>query len=211
MGNLLRIDGPVMEFLGKITDIMIVNVLTLLCCIPVITIGASYTAMYSVLLKIYRNQTSNVVKDFFHAFRKNFGIGTAIWIIYFIILVLLGWDLYLIYASVVIVGDVLKYLLYAVVFLVLISTTWVFVLLSRYENSVGQTIKNSFFVGIRFLLRSIVMLSLTLLPWVILLVFPGAFPVVLLLGVAATGYFQTMLFQKIFIKLESSSHEENPG
>jgi uncharacterized membrane protein YesL len=102
-------------------------------------------------------------------------------------------------------------LLYAVVFLVLISTTWVFVLLSRYENSVGQTIKNSFFVGIRFLLRSIVMLSLTLLPWVILLVFPGAFPVVLLLGVAATGYFQTMLFQKIFIKLESSSHEENPG
>ena len=51
MGKLFNIDSPVMRFLGKVADLMILNLVTLLCCIPVVTIGASLTAMHYVLLK----------------------------------------------------------------------------------------------------------------------------------------------------------------
>ena len=43
MGKLFNIDSPVMRFLGKVADLMILNLVTLLCCIPVVTIGASLT------------------------------------------------------------------------------------------------------------------------------------------------------------------------
>ena len=58
MGKLFNIDSPVMRFLGKVADLMILNLVTLLCCIPVVTIGASLTAMHYVLLKMVRNEES---------------------------------------------------------------------------------------------------------------------------------------------------------
>ena len=73
MGKLFNIDSPVMRFLGKVADLMILNLVTLLCCIPVVTIGASLTAMHYVLLKMVRNEESYIVRSIF----KSFKIGRA--------------------------------------------------------------------------------------------------------------------------------------
>ena len=68
----MSIDGPVMRFLGKVADMMILNLLVLFCSIPIITMGAALTAMHYVALKVVRNEESYITKDFFKSFKMNF-------------------------------------------------------------------------------------------------------------------------------------------
>ena len=72
MGSFFSLDSPLMRFLSRLSDIFILNVLFLLCCIPVVTIGASATALYTVTLKMARNEESYITKGFFKAFKSNF-------------------------------------------------------------------------------------------------------------------------------------------
>ena len=75
MKQLFSIDGPVMGFMGQLTDMIFLSLLWLMCCIPVVTIGTSTSAMYYVALKMARGELSGVAKAFFHAFKDNFGAG----------------------------------------------------------------------------------------------------------------------------------------
>ena len=54
--NLLNYDSPLIQFLNKVTDLFILNLLCLICCIPVITIGAALTAKYDVAMRIVRKE-----------------------------------------------------------------------------------------------------------------------------------------------------------
>ena len=54
--DFLKIDSPFMKFLGTMADLMILNMLTVLCCVPIVTAGASFTAMHYVLQKLVRGE-----------------------------------------------------------------------------------------------------------------------------------------------------------
>ena len=69
MKGIFDFNNPVMSFLSKLADLMILNVLTIICCVPIVTVGASLSSMYYVLLRLRNEETSFVTKDFFHAFR----------------------------------------------------------------------------------------------------------------------------------------------
>ena len=56
MGSFFNMDSPVMRFLSRLCDLMILNILCLICCIPIVTIGASITALYSVTLKMVKGE-----------------------------------------------------------------------------------------------------------------------------------------------------------
>ena len=81
MSGLLNLDGPVMQFITKIVYSVYLNILWFICCLPIVTIGASTTALYYVSLKIVKNEEGNLTKAFFHSFKENFRQGTAIWLI----------------------------------------------------------------------------------------------------------------------------------
>ena len=76
MNGFFNMDSPVMRFLSRVCDLMILNLLCLICCIPIITIGASITALYSVTLKMVKGEETYIVKGFFHALKQNFKIST---------------------------------------------------------------------------------------------------------------------------------------
>ncbi len=99
MGKLFNIDSPVMRFLGKVADLMILNLVTLVCCIPIVTIGASLTAMHYVLLKMVRDRECYIVRSFFKSFKANFKQATVIWLIILLVLVIFAADLRIINAS----------------------------------------------------------------------------------------------------------------
>ena len=96
MGRIFDMDSPVMRFLGRLADLMILNLVTLLCCLPVVTIGASLTAMHYVLLKMVRNEESYIVRSFFKSFKQNFKQATVIWLIILLFLVIFGADIMII-------------------------------------------------------------------------------------------------------------------
>ena len=72
--------SPFQGFLNKVTDLLILNLVTLLLCLPVITAGAALTAMHYVLLKMVRGEEGYIVKSFFRAFKREFRQATVMWV-----------------------------------------------------------------------------------------------------------------------------------
>lgn len=93
---MLRYDGPVIEFLSKAGDIIILNLLWLICCIPVITIGPATIAAHYVALKFVRNEGTSVVQMFLKSFRGNLRQGVGMGIMSLALGMILGMDLWLI-------------------------------------------------------------------------------------------------------------------
>ena len=81
MSSFFNMDSPIMRFLSRVCDLIILNLLTIVCCIPVFTAGASITALFSVTLKMVKGEESYIVRGFFKGFKENFKQSTIIWII----------------------------------------------------------------------------------------------------------------------------------
>ena len=77
----INLDGPILTALTRIFDVLVATVLFVLCCLPVVTIGASTAAMYDVMLCIAGDGCSSVARRFFGAFRDNFKQATGLWLI----------------------------------------------------------------------------------------------------------------------------------
>lgn len=209
MGNLFHIDNPVMVFLSKAADLMILNLLTLVCSIPIFTIGASFSAMHYALLRLRRDESTYVTKDFFHAFRKNFKDATALWGCYFLAGAFLALDGYLVLRTGIVFANTIKYLLVGVAVLLAISMSWGFALVARYENTLRQTLRNSVFIAFSNLGKTVLMAILMVLPFVLMCLFPITIPVILLLGFALSGYLRTRFYGKVFEKLEAAVAEDD--
>ena len=95
MGGIFSLDSPFMNFLGKMADLMILNIITMICCIPVFTAGAAFTAMFSVLLKMVRKEEPMIVKSYFSSFKENFKQSTIMWLIMLVIIAFLVFDFYM--------------------------------------------------------------------------------------------------------------------
>ena len=85
MQGLFGIDTPFYRFMLKFVQLMYLTFLWLVCSIPVITIGASTTALYYVCFKLAKDEESYLTRQFFNAFKVNFKQATCIWSIVFII------------------------------------------------------------------------------------------------------------------------------
>ena len=94
LSGIFNYDNPFWRFIGKFCDVMILNVLWVLCSIPVVTMGASTTAVYYVTLKLVRDEEGPTIRSFFRSFKENFRQATIIWLIMLAAGSLLGFDLY---------------------------------------------------------------------------------------------------------------------
>ena len=64
--KLFNLDSPLMQFLNKVADLMWLNVLTLICCIPIVTVGPALTALHYMALKIARDEECYIARDYFN-------------------------------------------------------------------------------------------------------------------------------------------------
>ena len=88
MGRFFSMDNKFFTFMNKVADLCILNIICLVCCIPIVTAGASITAMYYVTLKMVRNEEAYIVRSFFKSFKDNFKQATIINLIMIIYYVL---------------------------------------------------------------------------------------------------------------------------
>ena len=159
MNNLLGLDGPVMQLINKIVYSVYLNILWFICCIPIVTVGASTTALFYVTLKIAKNEEGNITKAFFHSFRENLKQSTVIWMILLFLGIILGVDGYVLYhmrfENVFWTLCTAFFLIAAAAYAVVLM--YIFPLLARFDNTTGAMFKNALFMGIRFLLCTILM------------------------------------------------------
>lgn len=135
--------SPVIAFLNKMTDLILLNIIFIVCCAPVFTIGAAVTAMYYVCITSIRLGDGYVVKRFFKSFKKNFGQATLIWLFMMTIWLIMGFDLFFWYRLQITISKVMFILSMIVAFVVLIISIYVFPVLAKLEGNIKTTIKNA--------------------------------------------------------------------
>ena len=79
MRNLFNPDNPVMNFIGKLGDALWLNILWFVTSLPIFTIGASTSALYTVTLRMARDENSGVTAAFFRAFKDRAGMTPSEW------------------------------------------------------------------------------------------------------------------------------------
>lgn len=200
-------DGPAASFLGRVADLVILNLITLLCCVPVITAGASFTAMHYVCLKMVRGEDAHYVRKFFRSFKQNFRQATLSWLIFLLVYAVTFTDVYLIRNNRSYFPGALSYMIMATAFLVFLIMLYVFPLQSHFENSVGGTLRNAVILSVTNLPKTILMAAMYLVLPVLFLSVRALFPLVFMFGLSAPGYFAAFLYDPIFKKLEGQMYQ----
>ena len=201
MNKLFNYDSKFMQMMNKFADLMFLNLITVICCIPIITIGPAITAMHYVLLKMYRNEGGYMVKNYFKSFKENFLQSMVLGVIYVLIAVVVFIDIVYI-RQMPDVSLVIEIVVIVAAVLSAFSYVWVFPLQCRYENKIRTTIKNSFMVGALNFTKSIMMILISFLPILVLLWTNAAVPIIFMLGLTVPGYIQAMLYSPVFDKME---------
>ena len=163
--NGFSLDGKLFKGLTKAGDFIILAVITFVFCLPVVTIGAALTAAFYSGIKLVRDEEGYVHKDFWKSFKMNFVQGFLIELIHVIIGFLLYIDLRasvqwgLVQGSQI--GVIFVFVVIGVMAIWVAVMLYSFAMLSRYDNNVIVTLKNSLIVSVHHLPQTIIMLIAT--------------------------------------------------
>ncbi|MGL5316255.1 MAG: YesL family protein [Peptostreptococcaceae bacterium] len=205
MGNIFRYDNKFFEALGKITDLVILNLLFIFSCIPIVTIGASITAMYSVSMKMAKDEDDYIAKEFIKRFKENFKVSTIVWVLMLVV----GGVLVLDYQIADLISSEALSMMLRVIFtmvsiIILFIFTYIFPIISKFENTIKNTIINSILISVQNLPYTIIMVALNLLPLILLNLVTSFWGYILffyiILGFGITSYLNSIFMNKILDK-----------
>lgn len=206
MDNLFSLDNKFFEILGKIADIVILNVLCIISCLPIITIGSSITATYSVTMKMIKDEETYIVKDFIKRFKENFKASTIIWSIMLIIGAVLAFDFYI--SKLILnesISNVLQLVFTMITIIYIFTLSYVFPIQSKFENTIRNTMINSIFISIQNLPCTIIIVVLNLSPLLLISLFINYWGQIIffytVIGFGIITYVNSIFFEKIFNKL----------
>lgn len=134
----------------KLFDLCWLNVLCLVTCIPIITIGPAFTALYTVLLAMSKDQEAPVTKMFFRAFKENFKKGLAVGLIYTAIMALLIFDIQIWQVSQTETKPLFVTATVILIVLLAMLGCWLFPLMAKFENSVKNMFKNALIFAFKY-------------------------------------------------------------
>ena len=218
MGNFFSMDSKFFTFMGKVADLMILNVLCIICCIPIVTAGPAITAMFYVTLKMVRNEESYIVKGFFKSFKENLKQGILINLIMLLFGALILIDLRIMGNM---EGSVYKalytvFLAFGVVYIMIFL--YIYPVLAKFYNSIKNTFVNALLMSIRHLPYTFLMALVTAAPVAAIIFIPsegvqsGLMLAGIMIGFSLVAYINSYFFVKIFDnyipKEEEMSEEE---
>ena len=156
--------------MGRVADLIILNVIFLLCCVPIVTIGPALTALFYVTLKIVRDEDSYIVKGFFHSFKQNLKQGIIINLIMLATLALLWFDMRIVRTGMAgNLGNIMGILLGVLAIFYMMLFIYIYPVLSKFYNSIKNTFINSILMSIRHLPYTVLMIAVSLSPLLLLL------------------------------------------
>ena len=208
MGTIFNMEGPLMQGLTKFADLIILNVITFICCIPIVTAGAAFTALHYVCLKMVRGEECYIVKDYFKSFRANFKQATVIWLILLVALGVFVCDLVVMYVAEIQFPFIVRALVLLLGILVMSVFMFVFPLQSKFENPVKQTIKNAFKASMLQFHKTIVMIAMIFIPPVLILLYGNLIPIVIMTCISVPAYVSALMYNKFFAKIEARFADE---
>lgn len=199
-------DSPFMSALSVAADLLILNLLTILMSLPVITCGAAITAMHSIVIKIVRNEECYIVKPFFKEFAANIKKGMLL----SLIMIAAGVAVYFDYRAAKAYVPQLRAVAIAVGIIALAVLFYAFSLTARYENTFGATMKNAVILSIAYFPRTLIMVIFAVGIWFVCVhVYRIGVPVLAMFGISLPCYVNLLLMKKVFQKLEGETDDQD--
>lgn len=216
MHNLFHYENPFIQFLVRVGDLMILNALFILCSLPVVTLGASLTALHRVTQNMLFEQEEPLLKAFFRAFRQNFKQSTLAWLVELVVIVSLVCDVLLVMAY--FDGGLAKamYILVAVLAILVAGVfSYLMPLIARYENGMRQQVYNAVVLAIIKLPKTVLLMLLNLLPVILLLISVPVFVQTLIfwviIGFAFVSFLTSSILKPVFQQLEKGNDSVTIG
>ncbi|NBI68184.1 DUF624 domain-containing protein [Pseudoflavonifractor sp. 60] len=202
MNGIFRYDSPVMEFFSRVADLMILNVITLVSMLPLVTVGAALTAMHRVLLDMVREREHHVVRSYFQTFRSNFKQATLLWGIMAAVGIGLFLDIRILRGG-GLPGAVLTVILGAASFFWYLTFLYLFPLQAHFENRMRDTLKNALLMSIAAFPRTLGILAASSLPVLLVLLLDArCLPILFFLGAVGPGYLSALLYSPYLKRFE---------
>lgn len=170
MGRLFNLDSPVMRFMSNVADLVALNLIWLICCVPIVTIGPACTAMCYVARGIANGDSPSVLKTFFRAFRENFKQSLMMSLILALPVCMAAAYLLMAASGGLDHIPVLKYLCFLAIIIIGVVCSYAFPLLAHFDNTVSNTLKNAFLLPLANPFLALVVTALNLLPILVLFV-----------------------------------------
>lgn len=204
--NFFVIDSPVMRFLGRIGDIIILNLIFVVTVLPVVTVGMALSALYTVAMKLARGEDPSVLREYIRAFWRNRKPATICWLIMAAAGALIFLDFRLAGAFGGTLYTVVRLLLAMIFGVWMLTFLYLFPYIARFENTVFHSVKNALFLSAAHLPSTVMMLVISIGLAVITLFTSRTFVIGTIwwffAGFAAVAYTQSFLFCRIFSKYE---------
>ena len=148
MGNLFSENSPIVIFLNRFFDLLILNWIFILTCLPIITIGPALTALYSVTLKMANGDNPYIFKTYFRTFTQNFKESIILWLPLLFGLLFFSADLYIVHTQ---LDESLLFLQFPILFFIfcIISIIiYAFPVFAIFDNSLAKTTKNALLLSL---------------------------------------------------------------
>lgn len=142
--NLLNEDNVIHIFLNKLGDIIVANLLFLVCCIPIITIGPALTALYHCMLRTVKGNNNGTTKTFFRAFKENFRQSLIVWLGLLAVGFILFLNIRFLQNTASAVSKPLFYVSLGIAGLVIILALYIFPVIAAFANTTMNLLKNAY-------------------------------------------------------------------
>lgn len=205
--------NPIIKFLEHFGELFVLNLIFILACIPIVTVGAALTALFTMTNKMVRNEDGNIWEGYWKAFRANFKPATILWLISLAYI----YVIYLIYMTMLHQTAVFANILTVLLGIILVAFTFTFPLLypivARYENTIGNYIKNSFVISIANLKAWFVTTVIWFVPIFVFMARPILFAYLwylwLLIMCSVSAYCTSLTMQNVYEKLENPKESDD--
>lgn len=201
MKNMLDLDGPLVRALSDLNTLVILNILTALFCIPVITAGASVAAMHYVIMEMFENRGDGAAREFWKRFKENLRNATPVWLILLTAAIFIYVDCRIIMGGQIGLPRAMLVPLYIGAFIEASIAVYAFPLTARFVYSTGATFKNSAILAVANFPRTVLMVLYHVIMPYLLFNVSRLLPLFFLVGISLPAYFSALLYMPVIRKM----------
>ena len=197
MGNLFNMDNAFFRFMGKLFDVVALNLVFIIVCIPIVTIGPAVSALYYASVKSIRRDRSYPIKEFFKAFKRDFKQSFIVGLILVLASVIIYVDIRFVMDFIKNGFTAMRYVYLVIGMVISFISVYIFPLISRFSLKISGLFRLSFYLAIRHLLTTIVSIILLFGGFVLVYISAG---LALLFVPVLVNLLISIMMEKVLVK-----------
>ena len=197
MGNLFNMDNAFFRFMGKLFDVVALNLVFIIVCIPIVTIGPAISALYYASVKSIRRDRSYPIKEFFKAFKRDFKQSFIVGLILVLASVIIYVDIRFVVDYIKNDFTAMRYVYLVIGLVISFISVYIFPLISRFSLKISGLFRLSFYLAIRHLLTTIVSIILLFGGFVLVYISAG---LALLFVPVLVNLLISIMMEKVLVK-----------